>query len=34
MILYIGEPRDSIKTLLELMQELGNLAGYKIMKRN
>ena len=30
MILYIGNPKDSIRKLLELISEFGNVAGYKI----
>lgn len=30
MILYVGEPKDSIKKLLELAREFGKVAGYKI----
>nr|KAF6379016.1 hypothetical protein mMyoMyo1_009886 [Myotis myotis] len=30
MILYIQNPRDSIKKLLDLIHEFGNVAGYKI----
>ena len=30
MLLYIGNPKDSIKKLLELISELSKVAGYKI----
>ena len=30
MILYIENPKDSTKALLELIHELGKVAGYKI----
>ena len=30
MILYIGNPKDSIKKLLELISEFSKVAGYKI----
>ena len=30
MILYIGNPKDSIRKLLELINELGKVAEYKI----
>ena len=30
MILYIGNPKDSIRKLLELISKFGNVAGYKI----
>ena len=30
MILYIGNPKDSIRKLLELINEYSNVAGYKI----
>ena len=30
MILYIGNPEDSIRKLLELISELSKVAGYKI----
>ena len=30
MILYIGNPKDSIRKLLELISELSKLVGYKI----
>nr|KAF6369255.1 hypothetical protein mMyoMyo1_010633 [Myotis myotis] len=30
MILYIKNPKDSIKKLLDLLNEFGNVAGYKI----
>ena len=30
MILYIGNPKDATKNLLELINELNKLAGYKI----
>lgn len=32
MILYIGEPKHSIKRLLELLREFGRVAGYKIIE--
>ena len=30
MILYIGNPKDSIRKLLELISEFSKVAGYKI----
>ena len=30
MILYLGDPKNSTKRLLELIEELGKVAGYKI----
>ena len=30
MILYIGNPKDAIRKLLELINESGKVAGYKI----
>ena len=30
MILYIKTPKDSIKKLIDLINEFGNVAGYKI----
>ena len=30
MILYIENPKDSTSRLLELIQQFGNVAGYKI----
>lgn len=33
-ILYIGEPKDSIKRRLELVREFGKVARYKINNRN
>ena len=30
MVLYIENPKDSIKKLLELMREFSKVAGYKI----
>ena len=30
MILYIKKPKDSIKKLIDLINEFGNIAGYKI----
>ena len=30
MILYIENPKDSVRKLLELISELGKVAGYKI----
>ena len=30
MILYIENPKDSIRKLLELIREFSNVAGYKI----
>ena len=30
MILYIENPQDATKKLLELINEFGNVAGYKI----
>ena len=34
MILYIENPRDSTKKLLELINEFSKVAGYKITSRN
>ena len=34
MILYIENPKDSIRKLLELTSELSKVAGYKIIHRN
>ena len=34
MILYIENPKDSTGKLLELINEFGNVAGYKINDRN
>ena len=33
MILYIENPEDSIRKLLELISEFSNVAGYKINKQ-
>ena len=33
MILYIENPKDATKKLLELINEFGNVAGYKLMHR-
>ena len=30
MILYIGNPKDTIRKLLEIIREFSNVAGYKI----
>ena len=30
MILYIGNPKDATRKLLELINEFGRVAGYKI----
>ena len=30
MILYLGDPKNSTKRLLELIEEFGKVAGYKI----
>ena len=30
MILYMENPKDAIRKLLELISEFGNIAGYKI----
>ena len=30
MILYIGNPKDSVRKLLELISEFSKVAGYKI----
>ena len=30
MILYVGNPKDSIRKLLELISEFSKVAGYKI----
>ena len=34
MILYLENSKDSTKTLLELIHEFSNVAGYKSMYRN
>ena len=34
MILYIENPKDSIRKLLELIREFSNVAGYKINTQN
>ena len=34
MILYIENPKDATRKLLELINEFGKVAGYKIMHRN
>ena len=34
MILYIENPKDSTRKLLELINEFGKVAGYKLMHRN
>ena len=34
MILYIENPKDSIRKLLELISEFSKVAGYKIYIRN
>ena len=34
MILYIKNPKDATRKLLELINEFGKVAGYKIMHRN
>ena len=34
MILYIEDPKDAIRKLLELISEFGKVAGYKITHRN
>ena len=34
MILYIENPKDTTKKLLELINEFGNVAGYKINIQN
>ena len=34
MILYIENPRDATRKLLELINEFGKVAGYKINARN
>ena len=33
MILYIGNPKDSVRKLLELISEFNKVAGYKINTR-
>ena len=33
MILYVENPKDATKKLLELINEFGNVAGYKLMHR-
>ena len=33
-ILYIENPKDATRKLLELINEFGNVAGYKLMHRN
>ena len=34
MILYIDNPKDVTRKLLELINEFGKVAGYKLMQRN
>ena len=34
MTLYIENPKDAIRKLLELINEFGNVAGYKINMQN
>ena len=34
MILYIENPKDATRKLLELINEFGKVAGYKIIRRN
>ena len=34
MILYIENPKDATRKLLELTNELGKVAGYKINSKN
>ena len=34
MILYVENPKDSTRKLLELIQQISNVAGYKSMLRN
>ena len=34
MILYIENPKDATRKLLELINEFGKVAGYKLMHRN
>ena len=34
MILYIENPKDSIRKLIELIHEFGKVAGYKINTQN
>ena len=34
MILYIGNPKDTIRKLLQLISEFSKLAGYKVIHRN
>ena len=34
MILYINNPKDATRKLLELINEFGKVAGYKINDRN
>ena len=34
MILYIENPKDSIRRLLELISEFSNVAGYKLIHRS
>ena len=34
MILYIGNPKDATRKLLELINEFGKVARYKLMHRN
>ena len=34
MILYIENPKDATRKLQELINELGKVAGYKLMHRN
>ena len=33
MILYIDDPRDSFRKLLELISEFGRVVGYKINRK-
>jgi len=34
MILYIEDPKDATRKLLELISEFGRVAGYKLTHRN
>ena len=34
MILYIENPKDATRKILELISEFGKVAGYKLMHRN
>ena len=34
MILYVEDPKDAMRKLLELISEFGRAAGYKLIHRN